>query len=497
VLQQPLHPGQSLRMNWNVRYHPRGFPARDISTAVIRNGSFIEMHEWTPLIGYQPGRELHDAVERKDHGLAARPDVPSLDDIQARLDPWGQERFDLDVTVGTAANQIAVAPGELLATWARNGRRYFHYASPSIGSGYAIFSADYAIRKARWRDVPIEVAHDPAHPMNVDRIIRSTKASLDQYTRRFGPYPYKVLRMIEYIRKDGGAHSANAAIWYSETFPLFDPAHDERRIDLPFAVIAHEVAHQFQVAPARVEGIALLSESFAWYAAMGVIEQEYGPDHLTRFLDFMRRDYLDPRSRADVPLLRASDRFLGYRKGPFAMYALREYVGQEKVDLAWRRMIEKHASHQPPFATSLDLYRELQQVTPDSLRYLLTDLLERNTFWELKTTHATAQPALNGTWKVNLDVLARKVVVDTAGVEKNIPMNDLIEIGIYAPAHSGEDRGKPLYLAMHRIRTGPQTITITVPSRAALAGIDPRHLLIDVEPRDNLVEIADLSQSKK
>ncbi|MEA2328370.1 MAG: type transport system permease protein [Thermoanaerobaculia bacterium] len=496
VLTEPLGPGDSLRMSWKVRYHPRGFPARNGSTAVIRNGSFIEMHEWMPSIGYQPGRELSDAVERKEHGLPARPDVPSLDDVRARLDPWGQERVDLDVTVGTAANQTAVAPGQLLGTWMRNSRRYFHYASPSIGPGYAIFSADYAVRKASWGDVAIEVDHHPAHPMNVDRIIRATKASLDQYTKRFGPYPYNVLRMVEYIRKDGGAHSANATIWYSEAFPLFDPAHDERRIDLPFAVIAHEVAHQFQVAPARVEGIALLSESFAWYAAMGVIEQEYGAAHLARFLDFMRRDYLDPRSRADVPLLRASDRFLGYRKGPFAMYALREYIGQEKVDLAWRRLIAQHASHEPPFATSLDLLHELEQVTPASLRPLLGDLLERNTFWELKSSHAKAQAIANGAWQVSLDVVAKKVVVDTAGVETNIPMNDLIEIGVFAPLEAGEDRGKPLYLAMHRIRTGPQTITITVPRRPAVAGIDPRHLLIDVEPNDNLADIPNPSPSK-
>jgi ABC-2 type transport system permease protein len=493
LLTEPLRPGDSLQMSWNVRYHPRGFPARNISTAVIRNGSFIEMHEWMPLIGYQPGRELSDAFERKKRGLPARPDVPSLDDVRARLDSWGQELFDLDVTVGTAANQTAVAPGELLGTWTQNGRRYFHCVSQPIGSGYAIFSADYPVRKARWGDVAIEVVHHPAHPMNVDRIIRSTKASLEQYTKRFGPYPYKVLRMVEYIRKDGGAHSASSSIWYSEAFPLFDPARDKRRIDLPFGIIAHEVAHQFQVAPARVEGIALLSESFAWYAAMGVIEQEYGSAHLSRFLDFMRRDYLDPRSRADVPLLRASDRFLGYRKGPFAMYALREYVGQEKVDLAWRRLIAQHASRVPPFATSLDLLHELEQVTPDSLRPLLGDLLEKNTFWELKTSKATALPASNGQWQVSLQVTAKKVAVDTAEIETKVPMNDLIEIGVYAPG----DDGKPLYLAMHRIRTGPQTITIIVPQHPARAGIDPRHLLIDVEPGDNLVDVAGGSNSKR
>jgi len=246
----------------------------------------------------------------------------------------------------------------------------------------------------------------------------------------------------------------------------------------------------------------LLSESFAWYAALGVIEAEHGARHLRRFLDFMRRSYLTPRSRADVPLLRANDAFLGYRKGPFAMYALREYVGQEPVDRAWRRLRERHASHEPPFATSLDLYRELRAETPDSLHTLLGDLLERNTFWELTTERATAEPTPDGAWRVELEVRARKAVVDTLGAETETAMDDLVEVGVYAPGPAGpggqgeaagegdEDGAEVLHLEMHRIRSGAQTVTITVPERPARAGVDPRHLLIDVRPDDNVVDVS-------
>jgi hypothetical protein len=497
VLDEPLQPGDSLRMSWRVRHAPRGFPARGISTAVVGNGSFILMPTWTPLIGYQPRRELASAGERRQHGLPERHAVPSLYDLQARSDPGGRESIDLEVTVGTAADQIAVAPGELLETWTRDGRRYFHYATAApIGNEYAIFSARYAVREARWADVALEIFHHPAHDRNVERMIRGMEASLEQFTERFGPYPYQVLRMVEYPAAGGSLHAAPATIWYQELFSLFDTPRDPRRIDLPFAVTAHEVAHQWWGSQgARVEGIALLSESLAWYSALGVIEHEYGTEHLARFLGFMRESYLTPRSRAGVPLLRAADSFLAYRKGPFAMYALREYVGQENVDLALRRLLARYASPEPPFATSLDLYRELQEVTPDPLQNLLGDLFERNTFWELETRQASARQTPGGEWQVSLDVVARKVVVDTAGGETDVPMNDRVEIGVFAPAEDGESPGRPLYLAMHRIGTGPQTITITVPQRPARAGIDPRHLLIDVEARDNLVDIPDPSSS--
>ena len=70
---------------------------------------------------------------------------------------------------------------------------------------------------------------------------------------------------------------------------------------------------------------------------------------------------------------------------------MREYIGKDRVDDALRSLLKKHGSGAPPLPTSLDLYRELQAVTPDSFQYLLHDLFEKNTFWELETERATAK----------------------------------------------------------------------------------------------------------
>ena len=67
-----------------------------------------------------------------------------------------------------------------------------------------------------------------------------------------------------------------------------------------------------------------------------------------------------------------------------------------------------------------------------------------------------------------------------------MPMDDVIEIGVFAPG-SGGALGEPLYLKRHRIRSGTQTITITVPKEPARAGIDPYRKLIDRDGRDNVV----------
>ncbi len=179
----------------------------------------------------------------------------------------------------------------------------------------------------------------------------------------------------------------------------------------------------------------------------------------------MRQPHPHPPIRRGEPLLRGLDPYLAYRKGPFALYALSEYSGEEQVNGALRRLLEKHRPGEAPLATTLDLYRELQAVTPDSHQYLLHDLFEANTFWELETERAAAVQNETGAWQVTLDVRARKVVVDEAGVETEVLMDDQVEIGVFAPAEEGEELGKLLYVQMHRIRAGAQRITVTVPSR--------------------------------
>jgi hypothetical protein len=235
-----------------------------------------------------------------------------------------------------------------------------------------------------------------------------------------------------------------------------------------------------QVVPADVEGAGLLTVSLETYSSMRVVEDTLGPEVLQRSIGSMRESYSVPRSRAAPPLIRATDRFAFSRKGPFALYTMREYIGKERVDDALYHLFEKHRSGTSPLATSLDLYHELQAVTPDSLQYLLQDLFEKNTFWDFETEQTMAKQTEAGAWQVTLEVRARKVVVDEAGVETEMPMNDWIEIGVFGERES--------YVQKHIVRSGKQTITVTVPYRPDRAGIDPRHLLSDLGEIDTNIK---------
>lgn len=98
------------------------------------------------------------------------------------------------------------------------------------------------------------------------------------------------------------------------------------------------------------------------------------------------------------------------------------------------------------------------------------------------------EPTGTGGYQVTLTVAAKKVRADGVGNETEVPMDDLVEIGVFAPGE-GDGLGEPLYLERHRIRSGEQTIRITVPREPARAGIDPYRKLIDRQRDDNVVGV--------
>lgn len=112
-----------------------------------------------------------------------------------------------------------------------------------------------------------------------------------------------------------------------------------------------------------------------------------------------------------------------------------------------------------------------------------------NTFWQLSTERVIAEQKGDSTWEVTLDVRARKMVYDSAGVETEVPMNEWLDIGVFARGERGDELANSLYVRKHRIRSGTQTITVTVQGRPDLAGIDPYHLL-DWEEREDDDNIA-------
>jgi ABC-2 type transport system permease protein len=102
----------------------------------------------------------------------------------------------------------------------------------------------------------------------------------------------------------------------------------------------------------------------------------------------------------------------------------------------------------------------------------------------VKTRVATARRLPDGRHEVTLEVVAQKLRADSLGVETPAPMNDIVDVGVFAA-----ERDDPMYVVRHRIRSGAQTIRVIVPQEPSRAGIDPYRKLIERERGDNVVAV--------
>jgi hypothetical protein len=84
---------------------------------VTANGSYFKNLDWLPAIGISgPERSMTLRIGGS-YNLAARPEVPTLDDVKERGLQADGDRIAFEAVIGTQRNQIAVAPGTLRRTW--------------------------------------------------------------------------------------------------------------------------------------------------------------------------------------------------------------------------------------------------------------------------------------------------------------------------------------------------------------------------------------------
>jgi hypothetical protein len=494
ALERPLAPGDSIAMTFELASHPRGFRNAGAPTDVTPNGAYLQ-GGWVPSLGYQTGREVMDPQERREQGLPPRKMPASAGDVETRAGANAVPWVSIETVIGTDPRQIAVTPGTLVREWRENGRRYFHYRTDQpVRYGTPVLSAEYSVREGRWNGLPLRVYYHPTHDINVDRMLESMQASLAYYSKHFGPYQFRELRIVEFPRYAAFARAHPQTISFSEGSAFLTRV-DSGDIDRPFFVVAHETAHQWwggQVVPAQAPGAGFVSETMAQYSSMMVFETTYGPELARRFYDYNMNQYLTGRTvytNREVPLLDVVNQsYVYYFKGAVAMYTMRERLGADVVNGALRRFREKFAGADAPPPTSRALYAELQAVTPDSLRPLLSDLFEHITLWSVRTDSAVAEPA-GGAYRVTLFVNASKARADSVGTQTPVAMDDAVEVGVFAGAALDGSLGETLYLKQHRIRSGKQTILLTVPRLPTRAGIDPYRKLIERDRDDNVAAV--------
>jgi ABC-2 type transport system permease protein len=500
----PLRPGEKAELAFELAYVNEGFTDSASDTHVVENGSFLKSESLLG-VGYDSSREIVDDAARSKYGLAPRHVAPPGDAF-ARMRNYGAgdaDWIDLDMTIGTSADQLGIAPGTLLREWTENGRRYFHYRPEGkVMPFFSCLSGRYVAARDVWhpppgaapgtRDVAIEVDYHPGHAYDVARMIKGVQRSLDYFTRAFGPYPHAQVRIVEFPRFAKFAEADPGLIPFSESIGFLARVDegDPDDVDYPFYVTAHEVAHMWwghQVVSADVQGATLLSESLAQYSALMVMKHELGEAQMKKFLRYELDRYLRGRSsakRSERPLALVEDEpYIHYAKGSLAMYALQDYIGEDAVNAALASVVRDWAFKGPPYPDARTLVAAFRQVTPPEYAYVLDDLFETITLYENRTTHASCTKRGDGKYDVQIDVTAKKLRASELGAETEVPMADFVDIGAVDAA------GKIVALTRVKMDRATASYTLVTDAPPAKAGVDPMGKLIDRFPGDNLAAV--------
>jgi hypothetical protein len=495
-LKTPLAPGAEATLNFDLELATHGFTNSDSNTQVVYNGSFINGRNILPVIGYRENIELARDQDRKKYGLEPKERMRDRDDAEGLKRNYiagDADWIDFETVVGTEEDQIAIAPGYLQKEWKEGGRRYFSYKMDvPILNFFAFQSARYEVKKDKWRDVPIEVYYHPGHEYNIDRMIAGTKASLEYFSNAFGPYQHKQFRIIEFPRYAAFAQAFPNTIPYSEGIGFIARVRegDEKDVDYPYYVTAHEAAHQWwahQVMGGDVQGGTLLSETLAQYSALMVMKQKYGEAKMQKFLAYEMDRYLGGRAfeqKKELPLARVENQpYIHYRKGSVVMYALQDYIGEANVNRALKALIDEWAYKGPPYPNATAFLKHIRAVTPPHLQYAIDDMFENIVLFDNRTTKATYKELPGGKFEVTMKITAKKRKADKLGKEEDAPLADWIDIGVL------DDKGLPIFLEKRKIDKEENEITVIVDKKPAKAGIDPMNKLIDRKPKDNAIAV--------
>lgn len=510
-----LMPGETMSFTFEMENKPNTILSRP--SPVRSNGTFLN-NSLFPNFGYSEGREIRSNKIREKYELPPKERMKSPYDSTALGNTYISKDADwvnFETEITTSQDQIAIAPGYLVEEKSENGRNYFHYKMDKpILNFYNFMSADYELYEEDYNGIKIQIFYHKPHDYNIKRMTDAAKASLDYYEKNFSPYQFSQLRIMEFPLFSGSfAQSFANTVPFSESVGFIAKVDEEDKegVDYPFSITSHEVAHQWwahQVIGADVRGATLLSESMSEYSSLKVLEKQYGPFQMRRFLKDALDKYLSGRTfeqEKELPLmLNENQQYIHYNKGSLVLYAMSDYIGEKKFNKILSEYIDKVAFQEPPYTTSIEFVEHLEERTPDSLKYLVDDMFKTITLYDNYIEKAFYNINADSTYTVDIEAIVSKYKSNDKGKRlyakgqdslmhvfendtiKSYPMQDYIEVGIFTETDvDGEKEEKPLYLKKVRIDSIYNTFKIIVDEKPTEVGIDPYNKLIDTKSSDN------------
>lgn len=485
-----LKPGSMQTLTLTAQQQYKGFAQNTPQPDLTFNGTLT--HECLlPTIGYEDNRELLINHDRIDHGLTKRSaalpastDVRGLSQLQTGITG---NAYPYQITVGTDADQTALAPGKRVKQWQQSGRNYVRFRSERpTPDNWRIASARYQQQRnvVQVGNQSVRVCFYYQHPYNLALFRQAITDALRQGVAIFGPYPYPELRVAEVPFYNDPVLSMPGQILLSEkqgwlTASQYHP-------EVVYALLTREVFKQWLVndlPAARVQGAGFLQHGLAEYLVTQAINKRYSPNRLVKYLAYTLNEYRKGRNREDnqeMTLLQADgDAYLEQHKAALVLNSLGQVWGNDNLTRFIGQFYQAATAHRTiPFVTADEFASQLTRQLPDTLQYMTNYLNQRFWYdWQIARVNQRND-------EVSVYVTGEKWNDDGFGNQQSLRLED--HVTLLMLDKNGRELARKMFLV------GPDEPPVWFPQlpNATEIVIDPLGAWPDVYPANNRKRIA-------
>ena len=491
-LHSPLQPGESSTLDYTIDITRSAFSRLDGENYVTSGGSYFELEDYLPFFGYLDTYELNNKSSRIKHGLPENSFSDPQNAVPLTTDNW----IYFDTRISTTEDQTAITVGNLEREELKDGRRYFYYKTDQkISRTFPIMSSKYSVATTLHNDVELKIYHSPYHDKDNERMFSALKNGIDYFNENFAPYTFKDFKIVElpYFSSEQSFGAAFPGMYGGVENRFFNLNHEGELRNQSLRGVIHEFSHQYwggYINPNGIGGYSMLTEVLAKYSELVLQEKLYGKYSNNKRLNQALEIYLRNRTHGtntEKPLTTVGfEPTISYMKGLHSMTALRELIGEEKVNLALRNLLAKHRHPKRP--TSLDLLNEYYLVSDSVHHPIIADLFTRVVFHDFKLDSANVTES-NNTFITDVNITALKYILDEeTNTEFTETINDSIEVAFYS-GFPEEENQNMIMLKKVKLANENTRVSITSDYKPKFIKIDPNRYRIDRSLEDNLIEV--------
>ena len=319
ALAQPLTPGQSITV---AMTYTGTVPTSDVKLGYDQFG-------------------LHDNVLTLPNFY---PQIPAYDDHGWHIKPgpgYGDAVFSdtalYQVNLTAPAEEVVATSGvcnPAKDTQPSQGVQTLHCVSGPMRDFMIAMSPDFEVKSDVVDGVKINSYVRKTNDKGGGQVLQAAVDAVKTYDRRFGPYPFNELDVVDTPTTAGGIEYPGLVVIADSLYPGGGP-----ELDL---VVAHEAAHQWWYSLVGDDQVndPWLDEALAEFSSALFSRDRYGELGMNALVQYWQMSYDQVKGkpndkRADLPVSAYTEGEYGaivYSKAPLFYHALYEAIGDEKFD---------------------------------------------------------------------------------------------------------------------------------------------------------------------